>query len=265
MAEHTAGLIAVELGVGARGYFTTRSMASKPVVQGDPYAGFNLALHVGDEPDRVRAHRAALEQVLGLGAPAGRRRGIAWMNQVHSARIAPAALETTPTADALLLNTREAGHVTQVPAAAAVLVADCAPVLLASADGTMVAAVHAGRAGTLSGIIPAAIAALSAVGVEPAGIHAVIGPTICGACYEVSAELHALAAQTEPACATTTRWGTPGIDLVAGITAQLERAGVHHVSRIGRCTYEDEELYSYRRCGVTGRQAGIAVAAGSGM
>ncbi|WP_257210747.1 polyphenol oxidase family protein [Actinomyces ruminis] len=139
------------------------------------------------------------------------------------------------------------------------LVADCLPLLLAGADGTVVAAVHAGRRGFLADIVPAVVAALVAAGAEPDGIHAAIGPSICGACYEVSAELRAEAAAHEPACACTTRWGTPGINLAAGVTAQLERAGVRHILDVHRCTYEQPDLYSYRRDGVTGRQAGIVL------
>lgn len=273
MAEEAVAdaLIAVDMGDGARGYFTTRAPA--PAGEGGPYAGFNLALHVGDDPARVEAHRRRLARALGIvpdaaeAAPgAGGRAGIAWMNQVHSAHIAPARTDAVPTADALVLDTRTppAGPGGSGPlpaAAAAVLVADCVPLLLAGADGTAVAAVHAGRRGFLAGIVPAAVAALVAIGAEPAGIRAAIGPSICGACYEVGAALHAEAAAREPACASTTRWGTPGIDLAAGITAQLERAGVRHILNVHRCTYEQTELYSYRRDGVTGRQAGIVLPA----
>lgn len=259
-------LIAVDLGDGARGYFTTRVPA--PAGEGGPYAGFNLALHVGDDPARVEAHRHRLARALGVAADvvqaapgAVGSAGIAWMNQVHSARIASAQADAVPTADALVLDTRAPAGPgdPRPPAAAAVLVADCLPLLLAGADGTVVAAVHAGRRGFLADIVPAVVATLVAAGAEPGGIHAAIGPSICGACYEVGAELQAEAAAHEPACASTTRWGTPGIDLAAGVTAQLERAGVRHIIDVHRCTYEQADLYSYRRDGVTGRQAGIVL------
>jgi len=275
----THGLITVDLGAGATGYFTTRTAPDAPAAEGGPYAGFNLALHVGDDAARVVGHRNRLARALGVGSSLDAavggddlsRAGIAWMNQVHSTSVAAARADATPTADALLLDTRAAdpGHADSRPrasarpgpTAAAVLVADCVPLLLAGADGAVVAAVHAGRRGLLAGIVPAVLDALRVAGVDPAGVCAAIGPAICGACYEVPEQLHDDAAAIEPVCAVTTRWGTPGIDLAAGVTAQLRRAGVRHVTDVHRCTYEDDGLYSYRRDGVTGRQAGVVVPA----
>ena len=86
-----------------------------------------------------------------------------------------------------------------------------------------------------------------------------VGPSICGSCYEVPEEMLALSAQREPACASRTSWGTPGLDVAAGVLAQLERAGVGHISAGQWCTYEDPRFFSYRRDGVTGRLAGIGV------
>ncbi|WP_257210745.1 laccase domain-containing protein [Actinomyces ruminis] len=69
MAEAVAdALIAVDMGDGARGYFTTRAPA--PAEEGGPYAGFNLALHVGDDPVRVEAHRHRLARALGIASDA---------------------------------------------------------------------------------------------------------------------------------------------------------------------------------------------------
>lgn len=263
-------LIEVDLGPRARGYFTTRGTGAPSVPEattgpsageGD-YAGLNLAAHVGDDPARVAASRALLEDALGL-----ERGGIAWMNQVHSATVARAVPGDVPTADALLLDTRGAGP---RPQAAAVLVADCVPVLLASDDGAVVAAVHAGRKGMLDGVVEAALGAMAEAGVEPCAVHAAIGPCVCGRCYEVPEDMRAEAGLIEPTSASTTSWGTPALDVAAGVLAQLERSGVTSITRTGLgahagegpwCTLEDERFYSYRRDGVTGRIAGVVVAA----
>ncbi|MBW3069737.1 laccase domain-containing protein [Actinomyces sp. 594] len=256
-------LIPADLGAGARGYFTTRTAPDGPDSDGGPYAGFNLAVHVGDDTARVADHRDRLAQAIGLASDATGsasgcdRTGIAWMNQVHSTGVAAADAGAAPTADALLLDARAPASA----AAAAVLVADCVPVLLAGADGAVVAAVHAGRRGLLMGIVPAVLAAFGDLGVDPTGICAAVGPAICGACYEVPEQLRLEATAVEPACHAVTRWGTPGIDLAAGVCAQLERAGVGGITRVDRCTYEEPGLYSYRRDGVTGRQAGVVVPA----
>lgn len=260
-----ADVLEVELGPGARGVFTTRGATAGPTTPEDSYAGANLALHVGDDPDRVKACRDALEDLLGVGRRAGlesaRRAGIAWMNQVHSAVVAAASLTDAPTSDALVLDTRgDAGG----PAGAGVLVADCVPVLLASHDGAVVAAVHAGRRGVLAGVVGAALDAMAAAGVDPEQVWAATGPAVCGACYEVPARMRQECAAIEPACAAVTRWGTPGLDLVGGVVAQLRRAGVGRIAVGGWCTVEDERFFSYRRRSTTGRLAGVVVAEPAG-
>jgi copper oxidase (laccase) domain-containing protein len=60
-----------------------------------------------------------------------------------------------------------------------------------------------------------------------------------------------------PESAATTSWGTPAVDIGAGVRAQLDREGVQ-VSGVDRCTIEDEDLFSYRRQGgASGRLAGM--------
>ena len=267
-AAQVADLIEADLGPGARGYFTTRGPRARLVPgRGDTdsaargadddgdqdgvYCGWNLALHVGDDPQRVRGHRRRLEELLGLE----RGEHLAWMNQVHSSTVAAARTESVPTADALVLDTRMPG----APAGCCVLVADCVPLLLAHRDGIMTAAVHAGRRGMLDGVVPATIDALRRAGAVPGDLWAAVGPSICGSCYEVPDHMRMLSAQREPACASRTSWGTPGLDVAAGVIAQLERAGVGHISAGGWCTYEDPRFYSFRREGTTGRLAGVVL------
>jgi YfiH family protein len=137
-------------------------------------------------------------------------------------------------------------------------VADCVPVLLADPVARLACAVHAGRRGFLAGIVPLAVRALEARGAVPARVRAAIGPCVCGRCYEVPAAMAAAADRVEPGCAARTSWGTPSIDLPAGVAAQLAAAGVRHVDVDGRCTLEDRGLFSYRRDGrAAGRQAGV--------
>lgn len=246
------GLLEVVLGPCARGCFTTRGAGEARAPRDDPYAGLNLAAHVGDDPDRVARNRHRLAGALGLDDD-----DIAWMNQVHSATAVVARRGCLPTADALVLVRRDP----RAPRAAGVLVADCVPLLLATSDGALLAAVHAGRKGMLGGVVSEALAVFAARGARPADIWAAIGPTVCGACYEVPEEMRSAAAAIEPECATTTRWGTPGLDVAAGVRAQLRREGIGHVTGGPWCTMEDRRFYSYRRDGVTGRIAGVVIAA----
>ena len=112
----------------------------------------------------------------------------------------------------------------------------------------------------LDGVVAESLAVFASRGARPDDIWAAIGPSVCGGCYEVPEEMRAAAAAVEPECAATTRWGAPGIDVAAGVRAQLRRAGIGHVAGGSWCTAEDRRFYSYRRDGVTGRIAGIAVA-----
>ena len=202
----------------------------------------NLALHVGDDASEVQQRRARLEQAMGI-AP----RSLRFMNQVHGSTVAAMEPDSAvPEADAMVSG--------GLPLA--VMVADCIPVLLAgeSAEGPVLAAVHAGRPGIANGIIPTAVDAMALRGAT--GIRAWLGPSICGRCYEVPAALQAEVAAAVPATRSSTSWGTPGLDLPAGARSQLEAAGVS-VEYAGACTLETESLYSYRRDRETGRFAGL--------
>ncbi|SED88042.1 polyphenol oxidase family protein [Ruania alba] len=235
-------MLQAELGPGARGLFTTRAGGRSEA----PYRGLNLGAGVGDRLDDVARNRD--EVAAEVGAP------VVYLRQVHLADVivrseraaAAIALGEEPTADGVVL--------TSADLAAAVLVADCVPVLLAAESGA-VAAVHAGRRGLLAGIVTAAIGAMAAVG-HPAR-YAAIGPSICGQCYEVPADLRAEASERMPALAATTSWGTPSLDLRAGVLGELAAADVHEVDQHAACTREDRRFFSYRRDGVTGRCAGV--------
>jgi polyphenol oxidase len=211
-----------------------------------PHDSSNLGDHVGDGPDDVAANRARLAAELGV-APAR----LVWMNQVHGSGVAvvdepPAA--PLPDTDALVTSTPGLVLV--------VLVADCVPVLLADAEAGVIAAVHAGREGVRRGVVPEALAAMRRLGARPEATTALLGPAVCGGCYEVPAAMRADVAAVAPAAAARSRRGTPALDLRAGLAEVLRDAGVAQVVHDPRCTVEDRLLFSHRRDGVTGRQAG---------
>jgi len=212
-----------------------------------PYDSFNLGGHVGDDPAAVAANRGRLAGELGV--PGDR---LVWMDQVHGTRVAvldgPADGPLAAT-DAVV--TRTPGLVL------CVLVADCVPVLLADPAAGVVAAVHAGREGVRAGVVPATLAAMARLGSRPADVTALLGPAVCGACYEVPRAMQAEVARVAPAAAGRTRRGTAGLDLRAGLDGLLRAAGLGQVVHDPRCTVEDRRLFSHRRDGVTGRQAGV--------
>jgi copper oxidase (laccase) domain-containing protein len=105
--------------------------------------------------------------------------------------------------------------------------------------------------------VPALVERMHERGADPARMVAVIGPAVCGACYEVPEALRDEVAAVAPAAYATTRDGTPGLDIRRGITAQLSATGVRDVRVDSRCTMETPELFSFRRDGRTGRFAGF--------
>ena len=170
------------------------------------------------------------------------------MHQVHGTAVHLVADpdETVPDADALV--TQDAGVALLARAA------DCVPVLLV-ADTGAVAAVHAGREGVRRGVVPNAVSRLRDLGAG--GIRGWVGPHICGRCYEVPEELQAEVAAAVPATRSTTSWGTPALDLGAGVLAQLAAAEVS-ATEVAGCTREDARLHSHRRDGAAaGRLAGV--------
>ncbi|MCW2828353.1 MAG: yfiH, partial [Marmoricola sp.] len=136
--------------------------------------------------------------------------------------------------------------------------ADCVPVLLADLEdggSGVIGAAHAGRQGLADGVVVACVEEMRLLGARSIG--AWVGPHICGRCYEVPATLRDEVAAMEPSTASTTSWGTPALDIGAGVVAQLEGLGVL-VDDVSRCTLESPDLYSYRRDGAgSGRLAGL--------
>lgn len=212
-----------------------------------PYEELNLGGAVGDDPDAVRANRELAAKSIGLDADR-----VVWMNQVHGNDVAvadgPWGDRPVPEVDAVVTVRRGL--------ALAVLTADCTPVLLADPVAGVVAAAHAGRPGMVAGVVPAALRAMTELGADPARIVARTGPAVCGRCYEVPEAMRADVAAVEPAAYSETSWGTPAVDVTAGVHAQLERFGVRDREQSPVCTLESADHFSYRRDRSTGRLAG---------
>ncbi|MEV5180118.1 peptidoglycan editing factor PgeF [Streptomyces werraensis] len=215
-------------------------------VSAAPYEELNLGGAVGDDPGNVRTNRELAAKALGVDPDR-----VVWMNQVHGADAVvvdePWGDRPVPEVDAVV--TARRGLVL------AVLTADCVPVLLADPVAGVAAAAHAGRPGLVAGIVPAAVRAMTRLGADPARIVARTGPAVCGRCYEVPEDMRADVAAVEPAAGAETSWGTPAVDVVAGVHAQLERLGVSGAGRSPVCTRESDDHFSYRRDRTTGRLA----------
>ncbi|WP_381564005.1 peptidoglycan editing factor PgeF [Streptomyces eurythermus] len=216
-------------------------------VSAAPYEELNLGGAVGDAPEAVRGNRELAAKSLGLDPDL-----VVWMNQVHGADVAvvdePWGEGPVPEADAVVTARRGL--------ALAVLTADCVPVLLADPVAKVAAAAHAGRPGVVKGVVPAAVRAMVELGAEPGRIVARTGPAVCGRCYEVPEAMRGEVAAVEPAAHAETGWGTPAVDVSAGVHAQLDRLGVCDRARTPVCTLESQDHFSYRRDRTTGRLAG---------
>lgn len=225
-------------------------------VAGGMPGGLNLGTHVGDDAADVARNRARLAACL----PSMPQ----WLEQVHGCAVATvdhvaAPGDSVPRADASVALTP--GHV------CAVMTADCLPVLLCDAQGTVVGAAHAGWRGLCNGVIEATLARMQAAagGAAPRWL-AWLGPAIGPDAFEVGAEVReAFLAQARPheqaAVAAAFRAGAAGkylADIYALARTRLARAGCVDIHGGAACTVADaERFYSYRRDGVTGRMASL--------
>lgn len=211
-----------------------------------PYDDFNVADHVGDDPEHVRAHRDALAAAVGVGGH--RLVSMAPVHGNHVGEVGAPQPEPVPEVDAL---------VTRVPGIALLTVAaDCVPVLLGDSGAGVVAVVHAGWRGVRSDVVGTTLTSMLDLGADASRIRAVVGPAVCGECYDVPRDRYDAVVAVAPTAASVARGGSPGLDLRAAVVDRLRTAGAH-VALHGGCTQESDDLYSFRRDRLTGRHGGV--------
>jgi YfiH family protein len=210
-------------------FFTDRRKGSSLGV----YESLNFGFHVGDDPAAVISNRALLGETQ-------------FMNQVHGNEVVVIdhVLDQEPTCDALITTTKGISL--------AVMVADCIPLLLISQE--VVAAVHVGRAGLVNKVAIKALHQMRTLGAIE--VHAILGPSICGRCYEVPFDMQQAVIADNPRAFSTTPHGTPALNLPAGLIADLTAEGVSYEASPS-CTKEDPLYYSHRRDNPTGRFVGV--------
>jgi len=145
-----------------------------------------------------------------------------------------------------------------VGAVLAVQVADCVPVAFLSDEG-VIGVAHAGWKGLAGGVLRATHKAMQDLGARH--FRAVVGPSICAACYEFGeSELEALADQFGPEVRGETAQGTPAMDMEAGVRSALGQLGVQDVAWHNDCTScHPERFWSWRARSESGRQAMIVM------
>lgn len=240
--------IPVPLGSRAHAVFTTRLGG----ISEDAFASLNLGGKAGDDFKSVFSNRCALQRAL--------KADLCLVSQVHGNNVFDAdeivdswgtsyGFDATGFADSQLKIEADAQVSTACSLALGMFAADCLPVLLADSESGVIAAAHCGRKGLMAGVLDSVIEAMCKKGANLSSITAVLGPCICGDCYEVGEEIARDFDRRYPQTATRTRFGGVGIDIVQAARIDLALAGVANVvealPRVTAATQylaKDEEL-----------------------
>jgi polyphenol oxidase len=235
-------------------------------VSAGPYDSLNLGAQVGDDLEAVRRNRGLVAAALGVDrltiAAQRHTNRVAVVNRANAGRGhdgVEGSVSAFPATD---------GLVTDLPGTAlAVVVADCAPVVLFDPVRRAIGVAHCGRAGTLSGMLPNTVEAMShAYGSNPKDLLVGIGPAIRADSYEVgdaeAAEVTTAFGADAAGLLRPTRPGHWTLDLVGGLRLQLARAGVTdaNVHDLGIDTRTNaDEFFSHRAARPSGRFAAVAL------
>jgi hypothetical protein len=243
------GIIAIDWPAPAniKAFYTTRNGGESLA----PYNSFNLAMHVGDDPQQVKKNRQQLSQQLpGI-------KNISWLDQCHSTIVVAAEnfCDQSVTADASYTQAKNLACV--------VMTADCLPVLFCNKNGTQIAAAHAGWRGLADGVLENTIASFKC---HADDILAWFGPAIGPDAFEVGndvrdAFLDVSSNPQQEQLAFRNNHNNPQhyfADIYQLARLRLQRLGIHGIYGGGMCTYTDEaQFFSYRRYNVTGRIASL--------
>ncbi|WP_122466004.1 MULTISPECIES: peptidoglycan editing factor PgeF [Brevundimonas] len=224
------------------GFFTRRGGVSTGL-----YDSLNTGVGSKDDADAVTENRARIARWFGREPD-----DLAACYQIHSAvaRVAESGWRgDRPEGDAVV--TASPGVV------CGVLTADCAPILMADAETGVVAAVHAGWKGALTGIVHSAVAAMEAAGARTDRVLAVVGPCIAQASYEVGADFQERFEHHDPGAsrffAAAEAPGKRLFDLPGFVLWRLEQAGVGQAAWTGDDTRADAaRFFSNRRAHLNG-------------
>ena len=215
-----------------------------------PFDFFNLATHVEDDLLTVIKNRDLLTELAHLPSQP------VWLNQQHTDK----ALELTANSQFVTPPIADASWTQEPGLIAAVMTADCLPILVTDKQGKCVAAIHAGWKGLADNIVSKT---LKEMPVKPGDFMAWIGPAISKKHFEVGQDVF-------DAFVVNGQQNAQYFEVINGaqnkyladlpglVEAELKALGVHDIYQSGLCSYEDEEhFYSYRRDGTTGRMVSL--------
>jgi len=225
-----------------------------PIPQG--YGDFNLASHVGDEPENVAQNRDILNKELHLlQAPC-------WLEQVHGTKVC-LLTQTTDTATPIQA---DACLSFEPNLACVILTADCLPLLVTTKSGDFVGAIHAGWKGLLQGIIEHTLHIVLEKGINIRDLLFCLGPAIGPNAFVVGESVYAAFIEEHVANTNSFRDISSGshekkwlANIYQLAINRLERLGCSRAQIYGGnfCSFSDSRFYSYRRDSQTGRMASM--------
>jgi len=224
------------------GFFTRQGGVSS-----EPYRSLNLSLTVGDRPEAVAENRRLVQEALGLDF-------LASASQVHGRREAVVAenpedpVGEMEAADILLTDRPGVGLLIKQ--------ADCQAVALYDPGRRVVAIVHCGWRGQVQNVLAEAVTRLRVrFGCRPPDLYAVVSPSLGPCCAEFLNFRREFPPEFWPYQVRPNYF-----DLWRLSRDQLLAAGLkpERLDLAGLCTRcRNDEFFSYRRDGVTGRQGTV--------
>ncbi len=219
-----------------------------------PYDTLNLGDHVGDRPEAVALNRKIFTEAIGAHP--------VFLKQVHGWRTVALDANTPDGAEA------DGCVTTASRIACTMMVADCLPVLFATADGRAVGAAHAGWRGLAGeggeGVLESTVECLTQrAGAGATELLAWLGPCIGPEAFEVGPEVKAAFAERDAGAVSffkphgTGKWLA---DLQGLARRRLQAAGINQIygndgSREWCTVGNASRFFSHRRDRVSGRFA----------
>jgi YfiH family protein len=152
----------------------------------------------------------------------------------------------SPNADALVTN--EPGILLLIRTA------DCFPVLFFDNTAKVIGNAHAGRKGVEGNILRETILKMQQLGAKVEHIQIIFGAGICGEHYPVDNKTFNTFLQN-----TRCNQIFPYLDLKSVLYQQAFQIGIsnENIREISRCTFRDENFFSYRENNTTERQISL--------
>lgn len=202
------------------------------------YRTLNIATHVGDYSASVQENRSAVAAMMRVTPEA-----IVWPELIHSTLSLEIQLPSQKVTPA------DITYTTNPEIVLATMSADCVPLIAISNEKPFALTAHIGWKGAAANIAKVIVDIFEERKLKEVEIY--LGPAICGECYQVSIDRLQQVAETLPGSMLKS-----GLDLRRGLSQFFEGRGIR-VELVGPCTFESDELFSFRRNHTTGRQAAL--------